>query len=207
MIYSQKGNVHMALEATMAIQQPLWGDIFPAPTAMTAQELLRLPGDSKNELYEGMVVREEMTAAGHGDICLRLGGELYIYARANGYQHTIVQNTLFDFTPPGAIRRTVLAPDLAIMRGTGPFAWDLVPTDPPLLAVEVVSSSQTLAELAVKARIYQHAGVEESWLIDHQTRLVEVWTATGMQSLTDGQTLTSPLVPGFSIAITFLLDG
>lgn len=191
----------------MAMQQPIWGNIYPAPTAMTAQDLLRLPGDSKNELYEGMVVREEMTAAGHGMICQRLGVELGIYAKATGYQHPIVQNTLFDFTPPSATRRTVLAPDLAIMRGTGPFVWEQVPVDPPLLAVEVVSSSQTLAELAVKARIYQHAGVDECWLIDHQTRIVEVWTASGVQSLTDGQTLTSPLLPGFGIAVTFLLDG
>jgi hypothetical protein len=118
MLHAMKG------ARTMAAHQPAWGNIFVVPSTMTGDDLLRLPDDgSKNELYEGMLVREELTAAGHGHLCQRLGGELYTYAKATGYPHPIVQNTLFDLTSPGALRRTVLAPDLAIMRTTGPFPW------------------------------------------------------------------------------------
>jgi Uma2 family endonuclease len=117
------------------------------------------------------------------------------------------QNGLIDLTPPGATRRTVLAPDLAIMRSTTPPQWDQIPTDPPLLAVEVVSPSQILAGLSMKAQFYRNAGVNEVWIIDHDTRSIEIWTATGTTTLVDGQTLTSPLLPGFSLDITHLLDG
>ncbi len=192
----------------MAARQPLWGDVYQMPSSITAEDLLKLPDDgSKNELYEGELVREEMTAPGHGDLCHRLSGELYIYARAAGFKNRMLQNALFDLTPAGAQRKTVLAPDVAIARTTTPSSWATIPTDPPLLAVEVVSSSQTMAELRIKAQFYRNAGVDEVWLIDHATRVVEVWSAAPTVTLADGQTLTSALLPGFSLDVTYLLDG
>lgn len=132
----------------MAARQPTWGDLFQMPANITADDLLRLPDDgAKNELYEGTLVREEMTAAGHADLCDRLSGELFVYAQRTGFPNRIRQNGLIDLTPPGVVRRTVLAPDLAIMRTTTPPKWDQIPTTPPLITIEVVSPSQTLAEL------------------------------------------------------------
>jgi Uma2 family endonuclease len=192
----------------MAAREPFWGDIYQVPSTMTADDLLRLPDDgSKNELYEGELVREEMTAPDHGNICHRLGGELYVYARTTGFSRRIVQNSLFDMTPAGAARKTVLAPDIAIMRTTTISSPTNIPTEPPLLAVEVVSPSQTMAELSIKAQFYRNAGVDEVWVIDHATRVVEIWTTAGKSTLTDGQTLTSTLLPGFSLDVAYLLDG
>ncbi|SRR5258708_39936619 len=189
----------------MAALQPTWGELFDVPPATTGDDLLRLPDDGSHyELYEGVLVRE-MTSPGHGDICHRLDVELGIYARSAGFPNRIVQNALFDLTPSGATRRTVLAPDLAIMRSSAAPPWT-VPHETPLLAIEVVSESQTLAELALKAQTYRQAGVEEVWVIDHQTRSLEVWTAQGRIALHETQTLTSPLLPGFSVAIRFILD-
>lgn len=191
----------------MTTIQPTWGEVFQLPSTTTADDLLRLPDNgSRYELYEGVVVRG-MTSAGHGDLCQRLGGELYLYARSTGYTNRIVQNTLFDLTLPGALARTALAPDLAIMRGTTPLVWNTVPHDAPLLAIEVVSESQTLAELALKAQTYRKAGAEEVWVIDHASRSVEVWNADGTTTLRDTQTLTSALLPGFHLEVRFLLDG
>ena len=82
-----------------------------------------------------------------------------------------------------------------------------MPQEAPLLAVEVVSESQTVAELAIKAQSYRTAGVEEVWVIDHSSRTVEVWTANARATLDETQTLRSALLPGFSVAIQFLLDG
>jgi Uma2 family endonuclease len=184
-----------------------WGEVFEVPAATSAADLLRLPDDGyKNELYEGALVRE-MTTPGHGEICQRLGGELYIYAKATGLPNRIVQNALFDLTPPGAVKRTVLAPDLAILRAGAALPWDAVPRQAPLLAVEVVSDSRTLAELAVKAQVYRHAGVDEVWIVDHRSRTVEVWDARGTSALADTQALTTALLPGFSLAVGTLLDG
>jgi Uma2 family endonuclease len=114
---------------------------------------------------------------------------------------------LFDLTTAGAPNRITFAPDVAILRATMPTSWTSVPHDAPLLAIEVVSPSQTLAGMATKAQVYLQAGVEEIWLLDYKTRSVEVWTAQGATTLNDTTTLTSPLLPGFSASVHFLLDG
>jgi Uma2 family endonuclease len=192
----------------MFARQPAWGDVYQVPTTMTADDLLRLPDDgSKNELYEGVLIKEEMTSLGHGNLCQRLGVELGIYAKASGFSNPILQNALFDLTPAGSTRKTVLAHDLAIARANATLPWDHIPHETPLLAVEVVSASQPLAELGIKAQFYRNVGADEVWLIDHGTRTVMVWNAQGTKTLSDGQALTSALLPGFSIDVTYLLDG
>ncbi len=190
----------------MTTIHPTWGQVFAAPPGTTGEDLLRLPDDgSKYELYEGALVRE-MTSPGHGDICHRLDGELYLYARTTGFANRIVQNALFDLTLPGATTKTVLAPDLAIMRSSASPTWG-VPHETPLLAIEVVSESQTRAELALKAQVYRQAGVDEVWIVDHKARSVEIWNAAGTTTLLDTQTLTSLLLPGFAVPVRFLFDG
>ncbi|HKV84299.1 MAG TPA: Uma2 family endonuclease [Ktedonobacterales bacterium] len=190
----------------MAMLQPTWGDIFEMPPATTADDLLRLPDDGyRNELYKGKLVRE-MTSAGHGGVCHRLSVELGIYARHANFLNAIVQNTLFDLTPPGMATRTVLAPDVAILHAGATQPWDTVPHEPPLLAVEVVSASQTLAELVLKAQTYRQARFDEVWVVDHTSRGIEVWSAHGTTLLGETQMLTNPLLPGFSVAVRLLLD-
>lgn len=192
----------------MAARQPFWGDIFIMPPTMTVDDLLRLPSDdAKIELYEGTVVREEMTGPTHGDISYRLSGELFLYARQAAFRNRILQNSLIDFTPSGATTKTVLAPDIAIMRTSTKPTRAKIPHSVPLMAVEIVSPSQSLSELGLKAQFYRNAGVDEVWLIDDGTRIVEIWNATGILSLTDGQILSSPLLPGFIVDVTYLFDG
>jgi Uma2 family endonuclease len=119
-----------------------------------------------------MLVRK-MTSPDHGEVCQRLGGELYLYARTTGFPNRIVQNALFDLTPPASPTQVVFAPDLAIRRVGAPSTW-AVPQETPLLAVEVVSPSQTLAEIALKAQTYRNAGVEEVWVVDARSRNAQV---------------------------------
>jgi hypothetical protein len=119
----------------MATLQPTWGEIVDAHSALTADDLLRLPDDGYTyELYEGMLMRK-MTSPAHGVICQRLRFELGLYARATGIisQDQIAQNVLFDLAP-GTANRATLAPDIAILRPTTPLSWN-VPRDTPLLAV------------------------------------------------------------------------
>lgn len=192
----------------MATQRRLWGDVFEDPPAATAEDVARLNDrdDGRYELYEGTLVREA-TFAGHGAVCQRIGDELGLYARTAGNPNAVVQNTLIDLTPAGASARTMLAPDIAILRPTPPLPWDTAAQEPPLLAIEVVSGSQTVAELALKAQAYPSAGVDEVWLVDHRTRGVEVWTAEDRKRRDESQTLTSPLLPGFSPDLRSLFEG
>lgn len=197
----------------MTTVRPTWGQVFLTPPNMTADDLLRMneqaADGARYELFDGLLVREgiEMTSAGHAIVCQRLGLLLGNYAQSSGFANPIAQNMLFDLTPSGSANRITLAPDVTVLRAATPLSWTSVPHDTPLLAIEVISPSQTTAEMTLKAQAYMSAGVEEVWIIDHKSRTVEVWTAQGTRALDENATLTSALLPGFSVSVRFLLDG
>ena len=74
---------------------------------------------------------------------------------------------------------TVRGPDVAFV------AWNRmpdgrIPTVPipdlvPNFVIEVLSTSNTYAEMSRKRREYFHAGVEILWMVDHRTRTVTVF--------------------------------
>lgn len=77
---------------------------------------------------------------------------------------------------------TVRGPDVAFV------AWDRLPdghmpTAPipdlvPNFVIEVLSTSNTYAEMSRKRREYFHAGVELLWMVEHRTRTVTVFRST-----------------------------
>ncbi|MDN5861285.1 MAG: Uma2 family endonuclease [Pseudonocardia sp.] len=89
--------------------------------------------------------------------------------------------------------------------------WAAEPPDgtrhngPPDLAVEVRSPGTWRLDIGPKRDTYLAAGVRELWLVDTPAATVLVYRAG--ESLDDatevgpGETLTSPLLPGFALAI------
>jgi Uma2 family endonuclease len=113
----------------------------------------------------------------------------------------------------GAIR---LFPGLVRIPDVAFASWDClpgrkrprtpVPHVAPDLVVEVLSKSNTKAEMARKLGEYFHAGVRLVWLVDPKTRSVHVYTAVnrlavlkGNQSVDGGDVL-----PGFSLRLSEL---
>ena len=80
----------------------------------------------------------------------------------------------------------VLLPDLVVVsreeRATGELET------PPLIAVDVVSPTDTYADLKARAEDLTHMGVRNVWLIDPDRRTGEVWTGQNWQPVT-GSTL------------------
>ncbi len=76
---------------------------------------------------------------------------------------------------------------------------------PPDLAVEVRSPKTWLLDIGRKRDLYLASGVRELWLVDTPASTVLVYRAD--ESLDDasevgpGETLTSPLLPGFALPI------
>jgi len=79
---------------------------------------------------------------------------------------------------------------------------------PPTLAIEVRSPGQPLRELQEKCREYRERGVELCWLIDPETRTVEVFDGDhdGTALPRDG-VLESPRLPGFALPVVELWAG
>lgn len=79
----------------------------------------------------------------------------------------------------------------------------------PDLVIEVLSpgSANESRDREVKLTLYSRRGVREYWIIDRFSRTIAVYrrtaeaTLTLMATLNERDTLTSPLLPGFSVAV------
>ena len=172
----------------------------PAPGTARIEDLLK-PENTGCELVEGTLVekpmgfRESMLAMFLGQI---LGPHirqqnLGILTGADGSYEVLL----------GLVR----LPDLAFV------SWDRLPNrrlpeDPipnvvPDLAVEVLSRSNTLAEMALKRSEYFRGGVRLVWEIDPRARTVRVYTAPEEhEDLTAADTLRGdPVLPGFTLPL------
>lgn len=73
----------------------------------------------------------------------------------------------------------------------------------PLLAVEVISSTNTRQEMVRKRREFLERGTELFWIVDPRKQTVEVASADGSEAtLTIDETLSGePILPGFRLKI------
>lgn len=63
-----------------------------------------------------------------------------------------------------------LIPDVAVFHGNEPV--ELVPSHPPLIAIEILSPDDSMTAVRGKLEDYRHWGVQHVWLIDpHSQRL------------------------------------
>lgn len=74
-----------------------------------------------------------------------------------------------------------LVPDLAVQWTTSPEM--LVPDYPPLIAIEVLSPSDTLSAVREKLAEYRDWGVPHVWLIDPHARVFYLYDAKGLHEV------------------------
>jgi Uma2 family endonuclease len=113
---------------------------------------------------------------------------------------------LFRLSPGGPSRR----PDVAFVGlenwpddyGVDPAEWEQV----PLIAIEIVSPTNTAAELAEKRADYFAAGVRHVWVVYPRQQQVEVYdSATGSRVLRGDDVLEAGgVLPGFRLRISDL---
>lgn len=77
---------------------------------------------------------------------------------------------------------TVRGPDVAFVAWermpNGQIPKDPIPDLVPNFVIEVLSTSNTYAEMSRKRREYFHAGVEVLWMVDHRARTVTVFNSS-----------------------------
>ncbi len=85
---------------------------------------------------------------------------------------------------------------------------------PPALGVEVRSPSTWRYDVGAKKRTYERLGLAELWLVDTESDTVLVYRRSSPDSpefdvaleLGGGESLTTPLIPGFEIDLADLFD-
>jgi Uma2 family endonuclease len=175
----------------------------PAPGTATEEDLLRAP-KPLCELIDGVLVEKAMgiKEAILAGVLVRLIGvfadesDLGVVAGADGpyrLQVGLVRLPDVSFIPWSRIPNDEL-PDDAISK--------VIPT----LAVEVLSKSNTKAEIDRKLRDYFVAGVKLTWVIDPKTLTAKVYTtATRFRELgPDGVLDGGRVLPGFKLALADL---
>jgi Uma2 family endonuclease len=175
----------------------------PAPGTATEQHVLEIHRCEKRlcELVDGALVEKAM---GYRESLL--AGAILAFLRA----FVVPRNLGLVTGPDGMVR---LFPGLVRIPDVAFASWDRlpdrrVPAVPipqlaPDLAVEVLSESNTEAEMARKLHEYFTAGVRLVWLVDPEARTVAVYTGPEhFTVLGEAQTLDGGAVlPGFTLPL------
>lgn len=162
----------------------------------TEEELQALPDNGFNyELVNGELKMSPKNNFRHGDICAELSMRLRYHARKNHLGRVFDSNTGFWMN-----NRNCRAPDISFVSkarisGQNPNKFF---QGGPDLAVEVLSPSNTRAEMEQRLRDYFESGTQITWIIDPETE-----SAEGCYSITDRRLLG----PGGEIEGEFLLPG
>ena len=176
---------------------------------VTAEELLKKKEDGfRYELVRGKLRR--MTPAGniHGHVSMRLGSGLEQFVRENRLGRVYAADTGFRL---GSDPDTVRAPDVAFVSrdrleevGEVPGYWPGAPD----LAAEVLSPSDTHAEVTEKSLAWLEAGCRLVLAVDPSQRTVTAYRSReDIGILTRGDTIDgADVVPGFALPVSDLFD-
>jgi len=177
-------------------------------TRLTYDDLLLFPDDRKRrEIIDGELFVTPSPTARHqvllGRLHLGIGNYLAVHP---GTGHVLLSPLDVVFSP-----HDVVEPDLLFVAGDQ-FEI-LTPKNvqgSPALVVEILSPGTRKRDEQTKRRLFSRTEVREYWIIDPDADLIKVSRRTPDGSFTrvaeltaeDGDTLTSPLLPGFSLALT-----
>jgi Uma2 family endonuclease len=177
----------------------------PPGGSLTIEAFERLPDDGcRMDLVRGQVVREPLAGFQHGRIAGRIIRILGNFVEERGLGIVVGSETGFILVdePP-----TVRAPDVAFVAagrlldeplGFAPFAPDL--------AVEIVSPSNTIAEIQAKVLDYLAAGTRMVWIVEPRLRSVTLYRSReDIRLLTgDAEIDGADVLPGLRLALSAL---
>jgi Uma2 family endonuclease len=183
---------------TLAAPAPWW----PPPTAgrVTLDEFESLPEGAPFEFWAGTLVHRVTGQEFASLDAALLHLDHYGMAPASRFFHQAIVGNLFRvfdaFVHARALGRVLTAPvdvRLTVDRETHTFEPDVLflsharmpdlearfVTGPPDLVAEVLSPSTAHRDLTHKRDLYAAAGVDEYWIVDPQTKAVDVFVREG----------------------------
>lgn len=187
---------------------PAQTDIFEREELLTAEDLLRLPGDGHHyELVRGKLV--EMTPPGgqRGRIASRLDRRLGEFVDRHALGEVMVETGFCLECAPDTVR----GPDISFL------AADRIPSEglpagfipgAPDLAIEIVSPNDTASEVQAKVQDYLTHGTRLVWVVEPKTRTVLVCRQDGSAGLLDLDDALDgeDVLPGFVLPLRELFE-
>jgi len=164
-------------EDTVAMATQPIGDRF-----ISVEEYLSTGYEPDCEYEDGVVVERNLGEFEHSFLQIILG--------------TIFTNNMENWGVFGLTEQRIqisprkfLIPDVCVLRVGSPA--DDILSDPPLIAIEILSPEDTKRRAEKKAAEYLEFGVEHVWVIDPHARVAYSGTATGLLLVPGGE-LTVP---------------
>ncbi|MGH9326607.1 MAG: Uma2 family endonuclease [Terriglobia bacterium] len=177
-------------------------------TKFTYDDLQSIPPDrNRYEIIEGDLFVTPAPVPFHQIILgnLYLALSQWVEPRGLGKVLFAPVDVVFSFS-------TVLEPDLIfISRDRLHIIGEKNVSGPPDLVVETLSESTAHVDRGVKLKQYALSGVREYWILDPEMKTAEVYRVaeTGYELLARyaaGESLSSPLLPGFALPVTHLFE-
>ena len=178
----------------------------------TVDDVWRLEAANENPLEKYYLIDGELCIKMaptelHGEIAAEIARLIGNYAVERGLGRVGIET---GFHPPGS-RGTVLLPDVSFISKArmARRARDSYVPHMPDLAVEVISPSQSWAQVRRKAERYLRHGTALVWLIDPRAKRAEVWRPGAEQRETipqDGELSGEEILPGFRLPLRQILS-
>lgn len=145
-------------------------------TRLTLQEFLAMPEEKPyREFVDGEVVEKTMPTEGHAELANRLGRLWEELAERAGIRIRVGPEMRYMLAV-GTRSERVFLPDLSVRRRSSPRQLGTAPiSDPPDIAVEILSPEDRPARVAEKTQFYMQSGITE-WLIDPDSQSLTVFT-------------------------------
>ena len=174
-------------------------------SGLSIDDFERLPADAvrNRELVDGELVDVSGNTPIHNKLRDRLIAQLLWWLNQNHSGDAIAEQQ-YDFLG------NAHGPDVSF---SGPDKLALLDNRKrvqpfvPDLAIEIASASDTYEGLLRKKDRYRRAGTREVWLVSTELAEITIYTPGGVRTLGPGGTLTSDLLPGFSLAVDDLFRG
>lgn len=180
-----------------------------ADTLYTADDLLRMTGDEHYELVDGKLVEKGMGVRS-SLVARNLITLLGPFARGQGLGEVFESECGYVLFPD--LNNRVRKPDVSFVRR------DRFPTDGlprgwfrlvPDLAVEIISPNDTAEEVAARITDYLRAGVALLWIVDPESRLVQIFRrdCSAAWLLGTGELKGEDVLPGFVCRVEDVFAG
>jgi Uma2 family endonuclease len=180
-----------------------------ATTLLTSDQFLALPEEFdqfgnriKDELIGGEVVRTAQPSYFHDRIKNRINRLLILYLDGNSHLpfdavvETGAQVSDYD----------TFVPDVAIVKTGEQSLSSRIYRGAPDIATEVVSPSDTAKHPERKVDAYLQGGARSVWIVFPEARSVTVHTSESARKLKGDQSITDPLLPGFSCPVAAFFE-
>ena len=144
-------------------------------TLISVEEYLHMTFDGSDQEYvDGELIERNMGTYSHGDVQTEIAFQLKLQSKGTALKVVVEVRARLK---PTRFR----IPDIAVY-STKPAGE--VPSEPPLVAIEVLSPDDRMNAVVAKLQEYMAWGVAHVWLADPEDRKFFVYSAQGLHETT-----------------------